>query len=50
MFVEVWKIEDWDDYPRVALHANDKQVWCDDTTEVESQLSHSGIFFVPEDL
>jgi hypothetical protein len=48
--VEVWKTEDWEGDLKVALRANGKILWCDDTDAVASQLSHLGIFFVPEDL
>ena len=48
--VEVWKTEDWEGYLNVALRANGRILWCDDSTEVESSLSHLGIFFVPEDV
>jgi hypothetical protein len=48
--VDVWKTQDWEGYLNMALLANDKLVLCDDTTETETQLSHLGDFFVPEDL
>jgi hypothetical protein len=48
--VELWKTEDWVGTLQMMVRANGKLVWCDDTDETETQLSHLGDFYYPEDL